>query len=101
MDWYKEFIKDFSFIYLLTTYMFIAGNKVKNKSFIKYGAILLIQLVPIFIINIIGYIYFKVSETVFFNQLLFIILPYLTIMLVYFFHNRTKKDKKNRELYNK
>ena len=94
---FEFFIREFPFLYLLITFGFLLNYKMKDYKLYKVGALLLLQLLPIFIIDLLLILSFKINYKEIVYQIVFIILPYTTIMFIFLSQNAKFKNKnKNR-----
>jgi len=76
-------LKNFHFCIYLITFGFLLKNRMKNYSFYKVGALLLLQLLPVFIIDVLLILFFNIDYKEMIYQIVFVILPYTTVMFIF------------------
>ncbi len=80
------FVREFPFLYLLITFGFLITYKIKNRNFRMVGALLTLQLLPIFFVDILLILFFNVKYEEIINQIIFIIVPYIVVMSIFFLY---------------
>ncbi len=94
-------IREFPLFYLLITYGFLVAFKIKNYDFRAVGVLLMLQLLPIFFLDVMLILFFNVDFEEILGQIVFIIIPYIIVMLIFFIYKNKKFKKKNMKTTNR